>query len=392
MPVPQRFANATSPAAHAAMQPTLLVERFADMTPGAERPSPAGLTVVAMVIFAIILGTAVLLCAVCMAYRTCGRQDPAHRFSKPKFHGCYLTQPGPNKPFRRDEEHNSKPPYTPASIAMNDWSNKKDSSDSAGLQYVGARSSWGHTPGYGVAVHQPGREEFASAALGTSLQAVPLAVPPKVNGANRKLLSYRTLTLRKLRNPTPNAQPLFLREPDTEVLVQRLDPLHLCLAFLHHPRPAAKVLDEAIDKHALSAGPLLPVFPLRPQELDEQHRKNLVKAGAMAGPPVDDLEVDLGELELGEDLERVPGRLGAVARQWQRGAVAAEAHVHVALVAVWEGHDAQGVNPTYRIGSDATQRGLLVGTEVVLTSGKVTFRHTVDPRSCPYADGICIES
>ncbi|RYP92785.1 hypothetical protein DL770_001065 [Monosporascus sp. CRB-9-2] len=185
MPVLQRFANATSSAAHAAMQPTLLVERFTDMTPGAQRPSPAAHTVAAIVIAAIFLGTMVLLCAICMTYKTCGGRGLAHPLSKPKSYGCYLAQRGPNKPRRRDGEHNPKSPHKPASIAMNDWSNKNGSSDSVGPQYVGPRSAWGRTPGYGVAGHQPGREESASAALRAPLQVVPLTVPPKVNGANR---------------------------------------------------------------------------------------------------------------------------------------------------------------------------------------------------------------
>ncbi|RYP40292.1 hypothetical protein DL767_001835 [Monosporascus sp. MG133] len=180
MPVLQRFANATSSAAHAAMQPTLLVERFTDMTPEAQKPPQAAVTVVVIVIAAISLGMMVLLGAVCMAYRTCGRRRPARRVSKPKSRGCYLTQRGPNKARRRDGEHNPKPPHRPASIVMSDWNNKNDSSDSVRPQYVGARSAWGRTPGYGVAGHQPGREEFASAALQASLQAAPPTVPPEV--------------------------------------------------------------------------------------------------------------------------------------------------------------------------------------------------------------------
>ncbi|RYP87423.1 hypothetical protein DL769_000519 [Monosporascus sp. CRB-8-3] len=185
MPVLQRLANATSSAAHAAAQPTLLVERFTDTTPGSQRLSPAAIIVVAIVVAGVTLCTVGVLCAACLMGRKCGRRAPADRFLKPRSHGCYLTQLGRNKPRRRDEEHNPKPPRTPASIVMDDWNDKNDSSDSVGPQYVGARSAWGPTPGYGVAGHQPHREEFSPAALQASLQAGPLTTPAKVYGANR---------------------------------------------------------------------------------------------------------------------------------------------------------------------------------------------------------------
>ncbi|RYO87142.1 hypothetical protein DL762_004346 [Monosporascus cannonballus] len=176
MQVLHRLANATSSAADAAMQPVLLVERFTDMIPSTQKLSPGALAVVAIGIAGIILGTLGVLCAACVLDGTCGRCNPAHRLSKPKSHARYLTQVWP-KPRRGDQEHNPRAPHTPASVVMNDWTNKNDSSDSVGPQYVGARSTWGPTPGYGVAGHQPRCEEFASAA--------PLTVPPKVAVANR---------------------------------------------------------------------------------------------------------------------------------------------------------------------------------------------------------------
>ncbi|RYP09434.1 hypothetical protein DL765_008430 [Monosporascus sp. GIB2] len=176
MPVLQRLANATSSAPHAATQPTLLVERFTDMVPSEQKLSTGALVVVAIVIAGIILGTLGVLCAACVLDGTCGRCNPVHRLSKPKSHCRSLTQLWP-KPRRGDEEHNPGTPHTPASVVMNDWTNKNDGSDSVDPQYVGARSAWGPTTGYGIAVHQPRCEEFASAA--------PLTVPPKAAVANR---------------------------------------------------------------------------------------------------------------------------------------------------------------------------------------------------------------